>query len=182
MGMGIDTHCGAIPNRSAVIRRDMTPPKKDILSRVRTTLADCHEAVNDAMRFETYHHTVHPFNITSLYHEVTVLTLSLKFLTSRSKFSERTSLDKSSPDGVRILKESILKAWSALNLRRSPCFCKLRCKRSMWESKYVSNVSVIMSDRRKLGIIEDNCIPSKVNAPAHSEVSSRAKRSNGTVK
>lgn len=31
----------------------MTPPKNEILSRVRTTLAECHDAVNDVMRVDT---------------------------------------------------------------------------------------------------------------------------------
>lgn len=50
---GRETYCGAIPNMSAVMSRDMTPPKKEILSRVRTTFAECHDAVSDVMRVDT---------------------------------------------------------------------------------------------------------------------------------
>jgi hypothetical protein len=32
---------------------DMTPKKKDVFSRVRTTLADCQDSANRVIRFET---------------------------------------------------------------------------------------------------------------------------------
>jgi hypothetical protein len=47
------TYCGARPNNRAENTRDMTPKKKLILSRVRTTLADCHAAASDPMRVDT---------------------------------------------------------------------------------------------------------------------------------
>jgi hypothetical protein len=47
------TYCGARPKSNAEKTRDMTPKKKLIFSRVRTTLADCHAVPRDAMRFET---------------------------------------------------------------------------------------------------------------------------------
>jgi hypothetical protein len=47
------TYCGAKPKSSAENTRSMTPKKKLIFSRVRTTLADCHAALRDAMRVET---------------------------------------------------------------------------------------------------------------------------------
>lgn len=50
------TYSGARPNSSAENTRSMTPKKKLIFSRVRTTLADCHAALSDAMRFETCPH------------------------------------------------------------------------------------------------------------------------------
>jgi hypothetical protein len=49
----LETYCGARPKSRAENTRDMTPKKKLILSRVRTTLADCHAADSDAIRVET---------------------------------------------------------------------------------------------------------------------------------
>lgn len=49
-----ETYCGARPNKRAENTRDITPKKKLIFSRVRTTLVDCHAALSDAMRVETY--------------------------------------------------------------------------------------------------------------------------------
>ena len=46
------TYCGARPNNRAENTRDMTPKKKLILSRVRTTLADFHASVTDNMRLD----------------------------------------------------------------------------------------------------------------------------------
>lgn len=43
-----------MPKRSAVIRSDITPLKKEIFSRVRTTLADCHVACKVVIRVDTY--------------------------------------------------------------------------------------------------------------------------------
>ena len=48
------THSGAMPNRRAEKRRLMTPKKNDTLSRVRTTLADCHEAEREVTRVVNY--------------------------------------------------------------------------------------------------------------------------------
>lgn len=44
------TYCGYMPNIRAVDRRDMTPKKNVIFSRVRTIFADCQDAVSDVMR------------------------------------------------------------------------------------------------------------------------------------
>ncbi len=46
------THWGAMPNMSAENRTDMTPKKNDILSLVRTTLAECHSLDKVVIRFE----------------------------------------------------------------------------------------------------------------------------------
>lgn len=47
------TYCGAMPNKRADIRTDMTPKKKETFSRVRTTLADCQEAESLVIRLES---------------------------------------------------------------------------------------------------------------------------------
>jgi hypothetical protein len=49
-----ETYCGARPKSRAENTRDMTPKKKLIFSRVRTTFADCHAVDSDAIRVETY--------------------------------------------------------------------------------------------------------------------------------
>src|SRR6266478_187616 len=51
-----ETYCGARPKSRAENTRDMTPKKKLIFSRVRTTFADCHAAASDTIRVETYKH------------------------------------------------------------------------------------------------------------------------------
>ena len=48
-----ETYSGARPKRRAENTRDMTPKKKLILSRVRTTLADCHAVASDVTRVLT---------------------------------------------------------------------------------------------------------------------------------
>jgi hypothetical protein len=40
------TDSGAIENRSAEMRRECTPKKNEIFSRVRTTFAECHAVVS----------------------------------------------------------------------------------------------------------------------------------------
>jgi hypothetical protein len=52
--VGYPTNWGAIPNMRAEMSRDITPKKNDIFSRVRTTLAECHDAAKLVMREETY--------------------------------------------------------------------------------------------------------------------------------
>ena len=47
------TYWGAMPNRSAVRRRDWTPKKKESLSRVWTTFADCQAFDKEVIRFVT---------------------------------------------------------------------------------------------------------------------------------
>ncbi len=54
MNEGKVTHSGASPNINAENKRDMTPKKNDIFSRVRTTFADCQETANFVIRDETY--------------------------------------------------------------------------------------------------------------------------------
>jgi len=49
-----DTYSGCIPNMRAEKRRVMTPKKKETFSRVRTTLADCHETVSLVMRVDIW--------------------------------------------------------------------------------------------------------------------------------
>lgn len=49
-----ETYCGARPKSRAENTRDMTPKKKLIFSRVRTTFADCQAADSDTIRVETY--------------------------------------------------------------------------------------------------------------------------------
>jgi hypothetical protein len=49
-----ETYCGARPKSRAENTRDMTPKKKLIFSRVRTTFADCHAVDSETIRLETY--------------------------------------------------------------------------------------------------------------------------------
>jgi len=48
------TYSGCIPNMRAEKRRVMTPKKKETFSRVRTTLADCHETESLAIRVDIW--------------------------------------------------------------------------------------------------------------------------------
>jgi hypothetical protein len=48
-----ETYCGARPKSRAENTKDITPKKKLIFSRVRTTFADCHAVASDTIRVET---------------------------------------------------------------------------------------------------------------------------------
>lgn len=49
-----ETYWGAMPNKRAVVRRDITPRKKVTFSRVRTTFVDCHATASVVIRAESY--------------------------------------------------------------------------------------------------------------------------------
>jgi hypothetical protein len=68
-----ETYCGARPKSRAENTRDMTPKKKLIFSRVRTTFADCHAADSDPIRVETYN--TNTWQLTRSIHEATYLQL-----------------------------------------------------------------------------------------------------------
>ena len=105
--------------------------------------------------------------------------MTLKFLISLSRFS-----DKRSPDRSFIFKSLILKVSSALSFSLSLCFWSLRWRRSTCESKYVSTVS----DEERLSLMicymmkrsRNRILPSKVKPLVH--CSKASSRTNGTEK
>jgi hypothetical protein len=59
------TYSGARLNSRAVPRSDITPMKKTTLSRVRTTLAECHVAERELMRDDIFWNNQHPIRTNS---------------------------------------------------------------------------------------------------------------------
>lgn len=49
-GKNTCTYSGAMPNNTAVMNNDITPPKNVTFSLVRTIFADCHEAESEVIR------------------------------------------------------------------------------------------------------------------------------------
>lgn len=68
-----ETYCGARPKSRAENTRDITPKKKLIFSRVRTTFADCHAEASDTIRVETYN--TNTWQLTRSIHEEKYLQL-----------------------------------------------------------------------------------------------------------
>ena len=59
------TYSGARLNGRAVPRSDITPMKKTTLSRVRTTLAECHVAERELMRDDIFERDNFPIKLNS---------------------------------------------------------------------------------------------------------------------
>ena len=137
----VSTYSGATPNSRAVIRSDMTPRKNVTFSRVRTTLAECHVWVIDSKRRETYESQVVDIRNSVGPRGAHVRTLSLYRCSSRSSWT----LDVGIIFRTESLRTSFFISFrrsSARILRRSLVFASWRWRRSRWESKYVSMVSL----------------------------------------
>ena len=86
---GVGAYEGMIPNIRAEVATAMTPRKKEIFSRVLTTFVDCHVAMSEVIRLDTYKTCPNESALreyrASLIH---ARTLSLNFCISLSRSTE----------------------------------------------------------------------------------------------